>query len=114
GFPSLAVDGQDVLAVYRASKEAVARARRGDGPTLLEFQTYRYVAQNAYESDDRPREELAAWLKRDPIPSFRSWLAESGGFEEREIQEIEAECKRSLDEAFAFADASPYPKEREI
>ncbi len=110
GVPSLAVDGQDVLAVYQASREAADRARRGEGPSILEFQTYRFGAQNAYdEKDYRPREEVEAWQRRDPITMFRGWLASEGGFSEAELGEIEEAGRNELARAFRFADESPYP-----
>lgn len=115
GFPSLAVDGMDVLACYEASKEAVDRARLGGGPTLLEFQTYRFDAGNPYElMDYRPQAEMDAWLARDPLPNFRRWLLERGPFSEAELQRIEAECSDELARAFAFADASPEPQPYEV
>jgi 2-oxoisovalerate dehydrogenase E1 component len=109
GLPSLAVDGQDVLAVHQASVDAVERARRGGGPTLLEFQTYRYGGQNAYdEKDYRPAEEVHAWLKRDPIPHFRGWLLDNG-FSDAELRDIESTCRQELDRACRYTDDSPFP-----
>ena len=75
-MPGVVVDGNDVLAVYKVVAEAVARARAGEGPTLVEAQTYRLGAHTTADDPKkyRPEEELAEWVARDPIPRLRAYL----------------------------------------
>jgi TPP-dependent pyruvate/acetoin dehydrogenase alpha subunit len=110
GFTGVIVDGNDVLAVYEATKEAVARAKAGGGPTFVEGKTYRY--RGHYEGDPmiyRSSEELAAWRAKDPIATYRQRLLDAGLATEEELNEIDAEIQALLDEAVAFAAASPPP-----
>ena len=78
GFPGVAVDGNDVLAVYEAVREAVDRARRGEGPTLIEARTYRLTAHSSDDDDRRYREkeEIEGWRQKDPITRFERYLEE--------------------------------------
>ena len=112
GMPGIRVeDGQDVLAVFEAVSEAVARARAGDGPTLVEVMTYRYNEHSEglrLGTDYRNAEEREAWLKKDPIVLFRRYLA-TQGFSEDELDGLEAAALAEVDAAVAFSDASPYP-----
>ena len=113
GMPGVRVeDGQDVLAVYNAVSDAVARARAGEGPTLVEVMTYRYNEHSEglrLGTDYRDAEEREAWLKKDPIVLFRTHLA-GHGFTEEELDGLEAQALAEVDEAVAFSDASPYPE----
>ena len=113
GMPGVRVeDGQDVLAVYNAVSEAVARARAGEGPTLVEVMTYRYNEHSEglrLGTDYRDAEEREAWLKKDPIVLFRTYLA-GQGFTEDELDGLAAQALAEVDEAVAFSDASPYPE----
>lgn len=112
GMPGVRVeDGQDVLAVHDAVSTAVARARAGDGPTLVEVITYRYNEHSdglRLGTDYRPADEREAWLKKDPIQLFREYL-ESTGVAPADLDSMEAEVLAEVDEAVAFTDASPYP-----
>jgi pyruvate dehydrogenase E1 component alpha subunit len=112
GMPGIRVEeGQDVLAVFDAVSEAVARARAGDGPTLVEVMTYRYNEHSEglrLGTDYRNAEERDAWLKKDPIVLFRRYLA-TQGFSEDELDGLEAAACAEVDAAVAFSDASPYP-----
>ncbi len=112
GMPGVRVeDGQDVLAVHDAVSTAVARARAGDGPTLVEVVTYRYNEHSEglrLGTDYRPVDEREAWLKKDPIQLFREHL-QSIGVPADELDAMEAEVLAEVDEAVAFTDASPYP-----
>ena len=113
GMPGVRVeDGQDVIAVYDAVSEAVGRARAGEGPTLVEVMTYRYNEHSEglrLGTDYRDAEEREAWLKKDPIVLFRTYLA-GQGFSEGELDGLEAQALAEVDEAVAFSDASPYPE----
>jgi len=110
GMPGEMVDGQDVLAVREAVGRAVTRARRGDGPTLIEAQTYRYHGhsfsdQRAY----RTRDEESQWRQRDPIELFSRRLQEEADFSEAEIAAIRAEAEQRIEVANQFAIDSPLP-----
>ena len=109
-FPGVIVDGNDVLAVYEATKEAVDRARAGEGPTFIEGKTYRY--RGHYEGDPmvyRSDDELAAWKESCPITNLRKQLLDEGFATQAEISAIDDEIQIILDDAVAFAAASPEP-----
>jgi pyruvate dehydrogenase E1 component alpha subunit len=110
GFPGVSVDGNDVLAVYEAATQAVERARRGDGPTLIECKTYRHRGHSRFEkSNYRTDEEVQAWIKLDPVARFRRLLVERGALSEAEADEIRQAVLSELNEAVAFARRSPEP-----
>jgi len=114
GIPGVTVDGNDVLAVFRAVSAAVARARRGEGPTLVECQTYRWRGHMEGDPQSyKPKEEVAEWLKRDPIPSYRRQLIEMGTLSETEAEVINQEILEELDKAVRFAGESPLPAPEE-
>jgi pyruvate dehydrogenase E1 component alpha subunit len=111
GFPGTIVDGNDVLAVYEVVRAAAAHARAGKGPTFVEAKTYRF--RGHYEGDPqiyRLPGEMDAWQARDPVPSFRRQLLDSGLFEEQAIQEIEDRVRKQLDDAVAFAQSASIPQ----
>jgi len=109
-IPGEVVDGMDVMAVYQAVKAAVARARRGEGPTLIDAVTYRYKGHSKSDKQAyRTREEVRSWMERDPIRRFQSWLIEQGSLTEAEVQMLEARAQAAIEDAIAFADASPEP-----
>lgn len=108
-MPSAVTDGNDLWAVHEAAGEAVTRARSGQGPTLLEFQTYRHYGHS--KSDPavyRSKEEVEAWLARDPLTIARGRLAEAGLTDEQLTAAAQA-SKAHVDEAVAAALAAPYP-----
>ncbi len=114
GIPGVVVDGNDVLAVYEAAKQAVERARKGEGPTLIECKTYRHKGHSRFDpATYRPKEEVEEWLKKDPIPRFRNKLVEMGVLTENEAKGIEEEVLAEIEEAVKFALESPYPKPEE-
>ncbi|MGQ9490426.1 MAG: thiamine pyrophosphate-dependent dehydrogenase E1 component subunit alpha [Anaerolineae bacterium] len=109
-MPGVIVDGNDVLAVYEATVAAVKRARAGGGPTFIEGKTYRQ--RGHYEGDPmvyRSKEEMEAWKRRDPVTGFRARLLSEAGLAEADIAAIERHVQAILDEAVAFAAASPKP-----
>jgi len=110
GFPGHEVDGNDVLAVYEAAKEAVERARRGDGPTLIEAKTYRMTAHSSDDDDRRyrEREEIEAWRLKDPIIRFEKYLFENGLLDEDEKEAMDAEIKAFVVEASDYAENAPF------
>jgi TPP-dependent pyruvate/acetoin dehydrogenase alpha subunit len=110
GVPGVRVDGFDVEAVYEAAVEAVARARRGDGPTLLVTESYRFEGHYAGEPEVyRERAEVQEWRAKDPIPRYRTCLVESGRVSEDELVAVDEEVKAELAEAVRFAQQSPEP-----
>jgi pyruvate dehydrogenase E1 component alpha subunit len=110
-IPGVEVDGQDCLAVHEVAREAIDRARSGNGPTLIECKTYRYVGHHEGDpgTDYRTREEVEQWKLRCPIKLARKRLIESGAATEAEIKEVEKEVSRLLEEAVEFAEKSPEP-----
>jgi pyruvate dehydrogenase E1 component alpha subunit len=111
GIPGVSVDGNDVLAVYEAVSDAVNRARRGEGPTLIECKTYRRRGHSRYDpAAYRPEEEVEEWLKKDPIPRFRAKLIEMGALTEQEDQEMNNEAAEAINKAVKFALDSPFPE----
>lgn len=113
GMPGVRVeDGQDVLAVFEAVTTAVERARRGEGPSLVEVVTYRFNEHSEglrLGTDYRDAEEKAAWVERDPIVLFRRHLEREGIATAEELDALEAEVLAEVDEAVRFTDESPYP-----
>jgi pyruvate dehydrogenase E1 component alpha subunit len=95
GFPGVAVDGNDVLAVYRATREAVDRARSDGVPTLIEARTYRIGAHSTADDATRYRteDEVARWRALDPLERYRSWLVASGVADDTFVQSVEDEAK---------------------
>jgi pyruvate dehydrogenase E1 component alpha subunit len=106
GMPGVQVDGNDVLAVYVATKNAVERARAGDGPTLIEAITYRMSVHTTADDPSRYRtdEEVGVWAKRDPIDRFQIYLKEKGLLDEERIEALEEEINTEIQEAVARAE----------
>lgn len=111
GLPGVAVDGNDVMAVYEAAGEAVRRARSGEGPTLLECRTYRTRphSEGMRDAGYRTVEEVAEWKDRCPIQRFEKRLLEDGLAVPPDFDRIEAEIKTLVADAVAFAESSPWP-----
>jgi pyruvate dehydrogenase E1 component alpha subunit len=110
GIPGVRVDGFDVVAVYEAAVRAVARARRGDGPTLLVTEAYRFEGHYAGEPEVyRTREEVQAYRTKDPIPRFRGVLLDSGVATAERLDGIDAAMEQEMVDAVAFARESPQP-----
>ncbi|MCR4424608.1 MAG: thiamine pyrophosphate-dependent dehydrogenase E1 component subunit alpha [Firmicutes bacterium] len=115
GMPGVTVDGNDVLAVYDAAKEAVERARSGGGPTLLECKTYRHGGHHCGEPGTayRPQDEIAAWKNADPITRMVDRLISSGILEPKDVREIQGAVDSLLLEAVEYAKGSPLPAPEE-
>ena len=115
-MPGVTVDGQDVMEMYEVAGEAVARARRGEGPTLIEAQTYRYHGH--YGADNplgyRTEEEEAYYKGRDCIETNAKFLLESGTLTQDELDAIDAKAIAQVEEASQFANDSAYPDPSEI
>ncbi|MEM2445209.1 MAG: pyruvate dehydrogenase (acetyl-transferring) E1 component subunit alpha [Candidatus Bathyarchaeia archaeon] len=114
GIPGVVVDGNDVLAVYEATSKAAERARKGEGPTLIECKTYRHRGHSRVDpAKYRPREEVEAWLAKDPIKRFREKLLGLNVLTEAEIQQIDSGVAAEIEEAVRYAMESPYPAPEE-
>jgi len=114
GIPDVTVDGNDVIAVYEAVSEAVARARTGEGPTLVECKTYRWHGH--YEGDPqtyKPKEEVEEWQKKDPVPAFRKRLIEMGVLAQRDAEKIARDVDEEIEKAVKYARESPFPAPEE-
>jgi pyruvate dehydrogenase E1 component alpha subunit len=114
GLPGVTVDGRDFYAVYAATREAAARARRGDGPTLLEAKTVRWSRHSAVAAGGAGAAKADRWKLTDPIPRLRQELIERGVLDEGRAASIEQEAKQVIDDAVAFAIDSPYPALEEL
>jgi acetoin:2,6-dichlorophenolindophenol oxidoreductase subunit alpha len=114
-IPGVTVDGNDPLAVYAAAREAVERARAGEGPTLIEAKTFRFFGHVFGDADGYMQKgEKDAAMARDPVPRFRAWLIEQGHATEAELSAIEAQIGKELDDAVEFAITSPSPSLDEL
>lgn len=105
-------DGQDVMSVFKAVSEAVARARAGEGPTLVEVVTYRYNEHSEglrLGTDYRDASEREQWLKKDPLVLFREYLIAEGVSTSEEMDDLEQQVLDEVDQAVQFSDDSPYP-----
>ncbi len=109
GFPGVSVDGNDLLAMYEVTAEAVARARAGEGPTLIEAHTYRMWAHTTADDPKRyvDAAELARWEKRDPIDRVRKYLAAKGKWSDETAATWEEEIAAEIEAAFAKAAEAP-------
>lgn len=115
GMRAQKVDGFDAVATWRALRDAVGHARSGAGPVFLECVTYRLTGHSGTADFSYvPRDELAAAMERDPAPTFRHWLAGEGLVSGARLEELEAQAAAEVDDAFAFAEASPPPGQDEL
>ncbi|ADI64108.1 pyruvate dehydrogenase (acetyl-transferring) E1 component subunit alpha [Trichormus azollae] len=109
------VDGMDVLAVRQVAQEAVARARAGEGPTLIEAMTYRFRGHSLADPDElRSKEEKEYWFSRDPIKKLATYLVEQNLATGEELKAIEKKIQEVIDEAVKFAESSPEPDASEL
>jgi pyruvate dehydrogenase E1 component alpha subunit len=115
GIPSSPVDGMDPVAVHNAMDEAVARARRGEGPTFLEMRTYRFKGHSMSDPQKyRTKEELESYKSKDPIETVKLTIQKEGYADEKWFEEIDAKIKAQVEEAVKFAEESPWPDASEL
>jgi acetoin:2,6-dichlorophenolindophenol oxidoreductase subunit alpha len=118
GMPAVSIDGVNVLAVNRAVRDAVARARAGDGPTFVEVAVYRFRAHGGAGDDSktgyRTEAERIAWEAVDPVPLFGEYLMRGAKLDETAIQTMEREIAVEIADAFELALASPNPAEEDL
>lgn len=111
GIPGVVVEGNDVEAVYAATKAAVDRARRGGGPSLIECKTMRMLGHAIHDGAEYvPRELLAEWEKKNPVKLFEKKLLAEGIADQEEIEEIKQRCEVEIADAIEHAEASPWPE----
>jgi pyruvate dehydrogenase E1 component alpha subunit/2-oxoisovalerate dehydrogenase E1 component alpha subunit len=110
GIASVIVDGNDVVAVYQAAKDAVERCRAGNGPILIEAKTHRMRGHAQHDPAEYvPKAMMEYWAARDPITRYEKYLTENGLWDEKKKAEIDARIERELDEDQKFAEESPLP-----
>ncbi|WP_035985435.1 pyruvate dehydrogenase (acetyl-transferring) E1 component subunit alpha [Leptolyngbya sp. KIOST-1] len=110
GMPGVEVDGMDVMAVRAVAQEAIARARAGEGPTLIECLTYRFRGHSLADPDElRSKAEKETWLARDPIKRFEAYLLEHNLADEGALKEVRDRIQTRIDDALTFAEDSPEP-----
>ncbi len=114
GMPGIVVDGNDAIQVYSVIREAADRARRGEGPSLVEAKTYRPVPHSSDDDDRtyRSRDEVEEWKKKDPVLKMRQYLMGIGLLDDNKVQEYEARAKEVVDDANQFAKNAPFPPAR--
>jgi pyruvate dehydrogenase E1 component alpha subunit len=109
-IPGLAIDGTDVFAVYEACGEAIARARRGEGPSLIEARSFRYYGHFVGDAQTyKTKEEVEGYQVRDPIAVFKKRALGRRLVSEAELTKIDTQVKGAIEEAVRFAEKSPYP-----
>lgn len=115
GMPGVLVDGMDVVKVREVALEAIARARRGEGPTLIEAETYRFRGHSLADPDElRSKEEKAAYNARDPIPQLKKFMLAQGLATEADLKEIEAKVAEIVEDSVKFAEESPKPERGQL
>jgi len=115
GMAGVEVDGMDVMAVRTAAQEAIARARAGEGPTVIEALTYRFRGHSLADPDEmRSKEEKEVWLARDPIKKLAAYLTEQNLTNQEELKAIEQKVQAVIDDAVRFAEQSPEPDPSEL
>ena len=110
-------NGNDALEVYQKVSSAITSIRRGEGPHFFEFATYRWREHCGPNFDNdigyRTQEEYLSWRERDPIPSLESALLSGKFVSEKDVESMEVSIQREINEAFAYAETSPFPKPEE-
>jgi pyruvate dehydrogenase E1 component alpha subunit len=115
GMAGVEVDGMDVLAVRTVAQEAIARARAGEGPTLIECLTYRFRGHSLADPDElRSKAEKETWMARDPIKKFAAYLIEQNLANQQDLKAIETKIQAVVEEAVQFAIDSPEPSPEDL
>ncbi len=110
GFPGVVVDGNDLLAVYEETQKAIARARKGEGPTLVECKTYRWLGHNLNDPQAyRSPEEVEEWKKKCPVKQFEGYLKGKGLLDDAKAKDVYQGVRDEIEEAIRFAESSPLP-----
>jgi 2-oxoisovalerate dehydrogenase E1 component alpha subunit len=111
GMPGVVGDGNDILECYRLTREAVERARAGEGPSLIELRTYRYYSHTSDDDDRtyRSKEEVEEWKRKDPIPRFESYLKSHGILDDKKIESLREETKSEVSRGAKEAEEADFP-----
>jgi pyruvate dehydrogenase E1 component alpha subunit len=110
GMPGEIVDGNDVLAVWDSAERAIAHARAGGGPSLIECKTFRMTGHSAHDNAEYvPPEIFAFWEERDPIRRLERSLVACGGIQPSAVEEMDRGIQKDIDEAIELAEQDPYP-----
>jgi len=114
GFPGVTIDGNDIVAVHKTAAEAIAKARAGEGPTLIECKTYRWYGHSEIDpADYRGHEELEDWKKRDPVPRAEKLLTDLGILSTEKREALVDQINQEIDAAIAAVDKAPYAQPEE-
>lgn len=114
GIPGVIVDGNDVLEVYKTAQKAYSRARKGEGPTLIECKTYRWRGHSERDPRDlRPKEEIEEWKGRCPVKRLKEYLLTERIATEQDLDDIFKKVKEEVEDAIRFAEKSPFPPAEE-
>jgi pyruvate dehydrogenase E1 component alpha subunit len=115
GIPGEVVDGNDILAVYDSAKRAIDRARSGEGPSLIEYKTFRMTGHSAHDDAGYvPPEMFEEWKKKDPILCFEQNLIDEGALTQERLDEMQRECAMMIDDAVDWAEKQPYPVPEDV
>lgn len=118
GITGVRVDGNDVLAIFFAARKAIAHAKAGKGPTLIECRTYRFRVHVGpdcdYKTGYRPKEELDKWFNRCPVKKFERYLLEKRIISKSGLSKLSTKLKLEIEEAIAFGKNSPFPDDKEL
>ena len=115
GIPGEVVDGNDILAVYDSAKRAIDRARNGDGPSIVEYKTFRMTGHSAHDDAGYvPPEMFEEWKQKDPILRFERTLVEEGVVTQDRLNEMQRECALMIDDAVEWAEKQPFPAPEEV
>ena len=121
GIASMCIDGNDVLEVYRQTREAIAQCRRGEGPVFIEFTTYRHMGHvgpndniQGTLTDIRPKQEIELWLQKDPVTRFEKYLLHTGMATDAELKKMQEAIRKEIDASHRLAMQSPLPGESEL
>jgi len=115
GMPSKIVNGMRPESVHEAIEEAADRARRGEGPTLLDIRTYRYKGHSMSDPQKyRTKDEVAEWMEQDPIEHCLRIIQENKWLSAKELEAIDLWVKTEVEESVTFAENSPYPEAHEL
>jgi pyruvate dehydrogenase E1 component alpha subunit len=115
GIPGEVVDGNDILAVYDSAKRAIDRARSGEGPSLIEYKTFRMTGHSAHDDAGYvPPEMFEEWKKKDPILCFEQNLIDEGALTQERLDEMQRDCAMMIDDAVDWAEKQPYPVPEDV
>lgn len=110
GFPGITVDGNDLLSIYEVTQAAIARARKGEGPTLIECKTYRWMGHNFNDPQlYRSPADVEAWKQKCPVRRFEGVLREKGLLTDQKVKEVDQSVREEIEAAVRFAETSPLP-----